>query len=166
MLSFKDYKSKSSKPRQRQKRKQCADARPGDDGAKAGWRVDRRREVHHQEQAEVSITTTIINLIVKSMTNITTGINIIIMIKTSLIRIPFWKAEETPSFICSAHRRAIVHGGALQVGKRLVIVVRLMMMLVLVMVMMMMVLVTAMMMPVLVVAMTMGTGCRLEYNSL
>merc|ERR1719422_1767427 len=40
----------------------------------------------------------------------------------SRLRIPFWKAEETPSFICSAHRRAIVHGGALQVcsvcGKR------------------------------------------------
>ena len=65
------------------------------------------------------------------MTNITTGINII-MIKTSLIRIPFWKAEETPSFICSAHRRAIVHGGALQVGIQLVIIVMLMMMVMLV----------------------------------
>ena len=72
----------------------------------------------------------------KSMTNITTGINIIIMIITSFIRIPFWKAEETPSFICSAHRRAIVHGGALQVGRQLVIIVMLMMMLVLVMAMM------------------------------
>ena len=61
------------------------------------------------------------------MTNITTGINII-MIKTSLIRIPFWKAEETPSFICSAHRRAIVHGGALQVGTQLMMIVMAMMM--------------------------------------
>jgi len=27
----------------------------------------------------------------------------------SRLRIEFWKAEETPSFICSAHRRSIVH---------------------------------------------------------
>jgi hypothetical protein len=34
----------------------------------------------------------------------------------SRLRIEFWKAEETPSFICSGHRRAIVQGGEPQVG--------------------------------------------------
>jgi len=33
----------------------------------------------------------------------------------SRLRISFWKAEEAPSFICSAHRQAIVQGGGLQV---------------------------------------------------
>jgi len=40
----------------------------------------------------------------------------------SRLRVEFWKAEETPSFICSAHRKAIVHGAGMQVcsvcGKR------------------------------------------------
>ena len=34
----------------------------------------------------------------------------------SRLRIEFWKAEETPTFICSAHRRTIVHGGTPQVS--------------------------------------------------